>query len=136
MERFIIDEAHCISHWGNNFRPSYKELKKLRVLWPSVPIMALTATAPLVVRQEIIELLRFREYKLYTKSYFRKNLNISIIEKNSSTKHHNNDILELISKEEFYKVTGIIYCQTRKKCENLEKFLKNNVFNTRAYHAG
>ena len=136
LDRFVIDEAHCISQWGNNFRPSYKALKKIREIWPTVPIMALTATAPINVRNEIVKLLKFKKYKMYTKSYFRKNLNISIIEKSRILKNHNKNIFDILNQDKFMEVSGIIYCQTRKKCESLEKYLNERSLATKAYHAG
>ena len=136
LDRFVIDEAHCISQWGNNFRPAYRGLEKIRDYYPTVPIMALTATATPPVQEDIVKLLRFRKYKKYTKSYFRKNLDISIIEKNSPIKVHNRNVLNLIVKEDFRNTSGIIYCQTRKKCEKLSEYLNENGLNTLAYHAG
>ena len=136
LDRIVIDEAHCISQWGNNFRPSYRELKKIRNNWPLVPIMALTATATLPVQQDIVELLKFRKYKLYTKSYFRENLKIRIIKKKPSLKEHNCDIRDLILASDLDEESGIIYCQTRKKCESLQKFLQANNISSKAYHAG
>ena len=136
LDRFVIDEAHCISQWGNNFRPAYKALKKIREIWTTVPIMALTATAPINVRNEIVRLLQFKQYKMYTKSYFRKNLNISIIEKSRILKNHNKNILTILNHVNFQEVSGIIYCQTRKKCETLEKYLNEGGLATKAYHAG
>lgn len=136
LDRFVIDEAHCISHWGNNFRPAYRSLENIRTEWPTVPIMALTATAPPLVQEDIKKLLKFRRYKYYTKSYFRKNLDLTVLKKASTTLHHNNNILKQLLKNRFSEVSGIIYCQTRKKCESLEKFLNSNELLTKAYHAG
>ena len=136
LDRFVIDEAHCISHWGNNFRPSYRALEKIRTIWPSVPIMALTATAPPSVQSDIVKLLKFKQYKLYTKSYFRKNLKIRILNKKSTSKEHNRHLADLIVASEFDKVSGIIYCQTRKKCEKLQAYLQEKGIVSRAYHAG
>ena len=136
LDRFVIDEAHCISQWGNNFRPSYRGLEKIRDYYPTVPIMALTATATPPVQDDIVKLLRFSKYKKYTKSYFRKNLDISIRRKNTCLKNHNRNVLNLIITEDFRSKSGIIYCQTRKKCEKLSKYLNENGLNTLAYHAG
>ena len=136
IDRFVIDEAHCISQWGNNFRPSYRALENIRLEWETVPIMALTATAPPAVQKDITKLLKFGKYKYYTKSYFRKNLDLTILEKASTSKKHNNSVLRLLSKYGFLNMSGIIYCQTRKKCELLEKFLNSNGLVTKAYHAG
>ena len=136
LDRFVIDEAHCISQWGNNFRPSYRALKKIRNYWSTTPIMALTATAPPKVQTDIIDLLQFRKYKVYTKSYFRKNLDISIIKKKPNKNGYDKNILYLILEERFSDLCGIIYCQTRKKCEKLSEYLNSNGLNTKAYHAG
>uniref|UniRef100_A0A6C0B3X0 ATP-dependent DNA helicase n=1 Tax=viral metagenome TaxID=1070528 RepID=A0A6C0B3X0_9ZZZZ len=136
LDRFVIDEAHCISQWGNNFRPAYLGLQKIRDFYPTVPIMALTATATPPVQDDIVKLLRFSKYKKYTKSYFRKNLDISIIHKSTPIRVHNRNVLNLIIKEDFRDKSGIIYCQTRKKCEKLSLYLNENGLNTLAYHAG
>ena len=78
IDRIVIDEAHCISMWGNDFRPAYRDLRNIRLHFPKVPIMALTATATPAVQNDIVKLLKFRGYKKFMKSYFRRNLCIKI----------------------------------------------------------
>ena len=111
LERFVIDEAHCISIWGNDFRSSYRRLTKLKSKFKQIPITALTATATISVRKDIVNLLQFKQYKQYTKSYYRDNLKIKIILKD--TKYYDNMLKILISKK---NDSGIIYCNSRKKC--------------------
>ena len=136
LTRFVIDEAHCISQWGNDFRPSYRNLNKIRENYPGIPIMALTATATPKVQSDIINLLRFQKYKHYNKSYYRSNLNIQIIHKRKGGKVHKQNLLRLIMKNNYNSKSGIIYCQTRKKCEEISIFLKEYGIHAEAYHAG
>jgi len=136
LARFVIDEAHCISQWGNDFRPSYRNLNKIRENYPKVPIMALTATATPKVQGDIINLLQFQKYKHYNKSYYRSNLNIKVIHKRKGGKAHKQNLIKLIMKNGYNSKSGIIYCQTRKKCEEISLFLKEYGICTEAYHAG
>lgn len=131
LKRFVIDEAHCISSWGNDFRVSYRRLTKLKDKFKNIPIMALTATATLSVRQDIVSLLKFKNYKGYTKSYYRKNLKITIVKKDTNYYQHLYQYL-LSNKDS----SGIIYCNSRKKCEELSEKLNNDNFNSISYHAG
>ena len=134
LKRFVIDEAHCISLWGNDFRGSYRKLSELKNNFPNIPIMALTATATPQVRKDIVHLLQFKKYRQYTKSYFRSNLKIKIINKVSKNETQR-DIISFC--EQFQDETGIIYCNSRKKCENMAEFLKTNSnVKCEAYHAG
>ncbi len=132
IERFVIDEAHCISLWGNDFRPQYRELQNIRENYPGVPIMALTATATNQVLKDSIHLLGLNTPKIYTKSYYRSNLNIVV-------KHRDkNSFSEIISmiKSRYIDCSGIIYCLSRKRCEEVSSKLNEFNINSRPYHAG
>jgi len=131
LDRFVIDEAHCISSWGNDFRSNYRDLGELRRIYKNIPIMGLTATATKKVRLDIVKTLRFKEYREYSKSYFRSNLKIDIKEKG---KNSYREILKKIRSTE--KGSGIIYCLSRKKCDNLAEKLINDGIKAESYHAG
>ena len=131
LDRFVIDEAHCISGWGNDFRSTYRDLSKLKKIYKKVPIMALTATATQKVRLDIVKLLNFKEYREYTKSYFRPNLKIVVKEKNKNSYF---DVVKIINSNK--NNSGIIYCISRKKCDDLAMKLRNNGINAESYHAG
>lgn len=132
LTRFVIDEAHCISLWGNDFRSSYRNLGNLKITFPNVPIMALTATATIRVRKDIMYLLNIEKAKIYSNSYFRDNLIIDIKPK---TKNTTSDIIENINNK-YREQSGIIYCLSRKNTEELENILTENQINCKAYHAG
>ena len=134
LDRFVIDEAHCISLWGNDFRNSYRKLANLKKRFKTVPLMALTATATPRVRIDTTSLLGIDNCKIYTKSYFRSNLNITIKQK-SKEKDMLDEIIEKISTK-YENASGIIYCLSRKKCEAVAERLQQQGINCDAYHAG
>lgn len=125
-----IDEAHCISEWGHDFRPDYRNLKTLRELFSETPVIALTATATEKVRQDIINQLALRNPKIFISSFNRKNLNLMVVEKKNTM----DKIVELL--KEYKDESAIIYCFSRKDSENIAWILKNKGFGALAYHAG
>ncbi|MDP2933126.1 MAG: DNA helicase RecQ [bacterium] len=127
---FAIDEAHCISEWGHDFRPDYRNLSKLRADFPKVPIMALTATATPRVRQDIITQLQLQEPKIFLASFDRPNLKYVVIPKQQSFGR----LMELL--EKYRSEPAIIYCFSRANTEDLADKLTAAGFAARAYHAG
>ncbi len=125
-----IDEAHCISEWGHDFRPEYRQLGDLRGPFPQVPIMALTATATAHVRADIIKLLQLREPRCYVASFNRSNLTYRVLAKCKPYAQ----VLEFVLARP--GDSGIIYCQSRKTAENLAARLNAGGVKTRPYHAG
>ncbi|MDP9954374.1 ATP-dependent DNA helicase RecQ [Epilithonimonas hungarica] len=125
-----VDEAHCISEWGADFRPSYQNIKKFRQEFKNVPCLALTATATNKVVEEISTKLGLHDSQIYKQSFKRDNLNIIV--ENTSNKY--NRILEFLRQNQ---ASGIIYTRTRREAEELTLFLKNNRFqNVDFFHAG
>ena len=124
-----VDEAHCISQWGFDFRPAYLGIARLRELRPDVPLVALTATATTRVVDDILFNLNIRSKKLIRSPFDRPNLHLSILPE----KNKRNRLLELIKLEEG---SGIIYCQTRKQTVELTLFLQQNKISSDFYHAG
>ncbi|MFT5037208.1 MAG: ATP-dependent DNA helicase RecQ [Candidatus Azotimanducaceae bacterium] len=127
---FAIDEAHCISEWGHDFRPDYRNLNKLRTTFPSIPIIALTATATQKVREDIVKQLNLPSPNIFTSSFNRENLSYEVLPKKDSF----TTILSLI--ELYPKESVIIYCFSRKDTEKIAEKLNAQGFNAGTYHAG
>lgn len=127
---FAIDEAHCISEWGHDFRPDYRNLSKLRTTFPHIPIIALTATATQKVRDDIVKQLNLPAPHIFTSSFNRENLSYEVLPKKDSFA----TILSLI--ELYPKESVIIYCFSRKDTESLAEKLKAQGHNAGTYHAG
>lgn len=127
---FAIDEAHCISQWGHDFRPEYTQLNCLVEAFPEVPIIALTATADKQTRQDILLRLCLRNPQIHVASFDRPNIRYTVVEKYKPIQQITN-FLKIHQHE-----AGIIYCQSRKKVEELSAKLNQLGFNTLPYHAG
>jgi len=125
-----IDEAHCISEWGHDFRPEYRQLANLREHFPDVPMMALTATATERVRQDIVKQLRLRDPSCYLASFNRPNLNYRVTAKSKPY----DQLLEFINSRP--TESGIVYCQSRRSVESVAARLNGDYITARAYHAG
>jgi ATP-dependent DNA helicase RecQ len=125
-----IDEAHCISEWGHDFRPEYRQLSALRDLFPATPVMALTATATDRVRKDIITHLHLREPGCYVASFNRPNLTYRVMAKEDPYAQ----LLEFVQARP--RESGIVYCQARKTTEILASRLTENGIAARPYHAG
>lgn len=133
LSRFVIDEAHCVSHWGHDFRPDYKRLSELRERYSNIPIMALTATATPRVRMDILKQLNLKDCKWFLCSFNRPNLKYIVLPKKGATTII--DIEHLI-KAKYPRDTGIVYCLSRKECDQVSQKLKNAGIKAASYHAG
>ncbi|HWQ92451.1 MAG TPA: RecQ family ATP-dependent DNA helicase, partial [Clostridia bacterium] len=125
-----VDEAHCISEWGHDFRPEYRQLSTLRGLFPALPMMALTATATERVRADIVKQLGLRSPRCYVASFNRPNLTYRVYAKNKAYQQ----VLDLVRSRR--RESGIVYCQARKTAESLAEKLQADGVKAQPYHAG
>ena len=131
LSLFAIDEAHCVSQWGHDFRPEYRALSILHERYAGVPRIALTATADALTRADIIERLRLEEAQLFISSFDRPNIRYTIVEKKDAT----TQLLRFIEREHAGDA-GVVYCQSRKRVEELAATLQDAGINALPYHAG
>ncbi|MCX2449960.1 RecQ family ATP-dependent DNA helicase [Pedobacter sp. PLR] len=124
-----VDEAHCISQWGYDFRPPYQQIAEIRDIHPKVPILALTATATKFVRADIVEKLKFNDAKVFVQSFARKNLSYVVIDKDDKYK-------KLISIVKNVKGSGLVYVRNRRETVEVAAFLSRNQIAADFYHAG
>ncbi|ALD20720.1 DNA helicase RecQ [Hymenobacter sp. DG25A] len=130
VSMFAIDEAHCISSWGHDFRPEYTQLRVLREQFPNVPIIALTATADRLTQRDIQQQLRLRDPQVFLSSFDRPNLNLMV----RPGQNRVDGILDFLARHP--DEPGIIYCLSRKQCETLTQKIKAKGFRAGFYHAG
>jgi ATP-dependent DNA helicase RecQ len=130
VKLLAIDEAHCISEWGHDFRPEYRRLAELRDQFPETPMMALTATATERVRNDIVKQLRLRAPSCYVASFNRPNLTYRVLGKNKPF----NQLLEFVKARP--ADSGIVYCQSRRSVESVAQRLNENGVPAGPYHAG
>jgi len=128
---FAIDEAHCVSQWGHDFRPEYLQLDILADMFPKVPRIALTATADAITRRDIIDKLKLGNAKHFISSFDRPNINYRV-----EVKHNEKTQLLEFLRSEHPGESGIIYCMTRKKTEEIASFLAEMNLKALPYHAG
>ena len=128
-----IDEAHCISQWGHDFRPEYMRLSMLKKQFPDVPVMALTATADRLTRNDIVRQLNIPDARIFITSFDRKNISLQVI-KNLSGKDKLHELTRFIDRHK--GESGIIYCLSRKNAEKMAEKLNKIGYNSAAFHAG
>ncbi|MBE7942675.1 MULTISPECIES: DNA helicase RecQ [Ramlibacter] len=128
---FAIDEAHCVSQWGHDFRPEYRALALLHERWPDVPRIALTATADALTREDIVERLQLQQARQFVSSFDRPNIAYTIVEKRDAFPQ----LLRFIEAEHAGEA-GIVYCQSRKRVEEVAAALSKAGMRALPYHAG
>lgn len=131
LARFVIDEAHCVSQWGRDFRKDYLKLSKFRDNFPNIPILALTGTATQKVKEDVVHVMKMREPLIFQSSFNRPNLIYEVRAKSKSTV---DEIFQLI-KNKYTNETGLIYCTTKKDCQKVAEKLKKKGIKTDFFHS-
>ena len=131
LSLFAIDEVHCVSQWGHDFRPEYRALTVLHQRYASVPRIALTATADALTRADIVERLQLEDAQHFVSSFDRPNIRYTIVEKKEAT----TQLLRFIEREHD-EDAGVVYCQSRKRVEEVAQMLCEHGINALPYHAG
>lgn len=130
ISAFAVDEAHCVSAWGHDFRPEYRQIKQLRQRYPDIPILALTATATKRVQQDIVQQLTLRQPSIHIASFNRPNLYYEIQPKQRQSYN------QLFKKVQSHKGSGIIYCLSRRSVDEVAFRLQKDGISALPYHAG
>src|SRR5438445_12956436 len=130
VRTFAIDEAHCISHWGHDFRPEYRQLSRLKELFPEASVHAYTATATERVRQDIIEQLKLSNPEVLVGNFDRPNLTYRVLSRQDLMRQ----VLEVLERHK--DEAGIIYCPTRREVDELAEALQKRSISAMPYHAG
>ena len=132
LARIVIDETHCVSQWGHDFRPDYRKLTNLKTLLPNVPISALTATATDTVQKDVLQTLRLQDPLVFKGSFNRHNLQYVV---RRTTKNAVADEVAKIIRDEFSRKCGIVYCFSKKNCEDMAAALKQAGIAATYYHS-
>lgn len=129
---FAIDEAHCVSQWGHDFRPEYSQIGSLRQAFPQVPFLALTATADEVTRQDILHRLQLQQPQVHISGFDRPNIRYRVMEKHQPLQQ----LLTFLNDQSIAEQSGIVYCLSRKRVEEVAQHLQQSGYRAKAYHAG
>lgn len=136
LARFVIDEAHCVSQWGHDFRPDYMKLGLLKTRFPNVPLMALTATAPPKVIEGVQKSLKITKGPVFTMNFNRPNLAFEVLDKPLQESKALEALHNLIATSFNHDAVGIVYCMTKQDCEDVANFLFDKGVRADFYHAG